>query len=48
MTRFHTRFVLATGKKFGVTHFINPKDLGEKTVSQVITHALDPSITCFT
>uniref|UniRef100_A0A453IZ58 Alcohol dehydrogenase-like C-terminal domain-containing protein n=1 Tax=Aegilops tauschii subsp. strangulata TaxID=200361 RepID=A0A453IZ58_AEGTS len=29
------------GKKFGVTHFINPKELGEKTVSQVIIEMTD-------
>ncbi|KAM0833101.1 hypothetical protein ACQ4PT_064474 [Festuca glaucescens] len=29
------------GKKFGVTHFINPKELGEKTVSQVIVEMTD-------
>lgn len=30
-----------SGKKFGVTHFINPKELGEKTVSQVIIEMTD-------
>ncbi|CAM0871806.1 unnamed protein product [Alopecurus aequalis] len=29
------------GKKFGVTHFINPNDLGERTVSQVIIEMTD-------
>jgi len=29
------------GKKFGVTHFINPKELGEKPVSQVIVEMTD-------
>lgn len=29
------------GKKFGVTHFINPKELGEKTVSQAIIEMTD-------
>jgi Zn-dependent alcohol dehydrogenase len=29
---------LPAGKKFGMTHFINPKELGEKPVYQVITH----------
>ncbi|GJN08828.1 hypothetical protein PR202_ga26785 [Eleusine coracana subsp. coracana] len=29
------------GKKFGVTHFINPKDLGEKPVSQEIIEITD-------
>jgi len=28
------------GKKFGMTHFINPKELGEKPVYQVITRVL--------
>nr|CAB3501774.1 unnamed protein product [Digitaria exilis] len=29
------------GKKFGVTHFINPKELGEKPVSQAIVEMTD-------
>ncbi|KAG8073784.1 hypothetical protein GUJ93_ZPchr0006g43556 [Zizania palustris] len=29
------------GKKFGVTHFINPQELGEKPVSQVIIELTD-------
>ncbi|GJN30529.1 hypothetical protein PR202_gb18842 [Eleusine coracana subsp. coracana] len=31
----------STGKKFGVTHFINPKDLGEKPVRQEIIEITD-------
>jgi len=31
---------LPAGKKFGMTHFINPKELGEKPVYQVITRVL--------
>ncbi|KAF8776135.1 hypothetical protein HU200_003822 [Digitaria exilis] len=37
---FHPLF-LPAGKKFGVTHFINPKELGEKPVSQAIVEMTD-------
>jgi Zn-dependent alcohol dehydrogenase len=38
---------LPAGKKFGMTHFINPKELGEKPVYQVITRVLAICISFF-